>query len=510
GHQDIPFEYLVEQINPSRSLSHSPLFQVMFVLQNVPQEELELSGLRMSMIEPDNRTAKFDLTLSVAEHGDAFVCDWEYCTDLFRPDTITGMAEHFEVLLEGIVNNPDQMLSQLPLLTEAEQQQLQAWNQTETDYPEELTIVDLFEAQVEKTPDNIAVVFEDRQLSYKELNRKANQLAHYLIGLKTGADNGSLIADNSLVGICVERSLEMVIGMLGILKAGSAYVPLDSDYPSSRLQLMLEDSEVQLLLSQSHLLEKLSFIHESGAEVICLDSDWEEIEGYSVQNPIGQSGPENLAYVIYTSGSTGLPKGVMIEHLSLFNHMQWVQNTFPVSVQDKVLQKTPFSFDASVWEFYAPLLIGGTLLLAKPGGHQDPEYLLQTIQQQNITILQLVPSLLKLLIDSPDFQTQIPLSYLFCGGESLSNDLKLKFYKHHQQTRLYNLYGPTENTINTTYWYCDKRISSVAIGCPISNAQMFILDKNHTQTPLGVPGELCIAGAGLARGYLNRPELTAE
>ncbi|MCP4273767.1 MAG: AMP-binding protein, partial [Gammaproteobacteria bacterium] len=174
------------------------------------------------------------------------------------------------------------------------------------------------------------------------------------------------------------------------LKSGSAYVPLDPDYPSSRLQFMLEDSEAPVLLSQSHLLKKLSFIHESGAEVICLDSDWEEIEGYSVQNPIGQSGPDNLAYVIYTSGSTGLPKGVMIEHLSLFNHMQWVQNTFPVSVQDKVLQKTPFSFDASVWEFYAPLLAGGTLFLAKPGGHQDPEYLLQTIQQQNITILQLV------------------------------------------------------------------------------------------------------------------------
>ncbi|MCP4145512.1 MAG: AMP-binding protein, partial [bacterium] len=185
GHQDIPFEYLVEQINPSRSLSHSPLFQVMFALQNAPQEVLELSGLSMSMIEPENRTAKFDLTLSVAEHGDQFVCDWEYCTDLFRPDTITGMTEHFEVLLEGIVNDPDQMLSQLPLLTEAEQQQLQTWNQTETDYPEELTIVDLFEEQVEKTPDNIAVVFEDQQMSYKELNRKANQLAHYLIGLKT-------------------------------------------------------------------------------------------------------------------------------------------------------------------------------------------------------------------------------------------------------------------------------------------------------------------------------------
>ncbi|MCP5005418.1 MAG: AMP-binding protein, partial [Planctomycetes bacterium] len=327
----------------------------MFVLENTPQEALELSGLKMSMIEPENRTAKFDLTLSVAEHGDQFVCDWEYCIDLFLPETITRMTEHFEVLLGGIINTPEQTLSQLPLLTETEQEQLLTWNQTETHYPEDLTIVDLFEAQVEKTPDNIAVVFEKQQLSYRELNRKSNQLAHYLHCTEKETGDRIMITDNDLVGIFIERSSEMVIGLLGILKAGCAYLPLDPDYPRFRLQFMLEDSGVSLLLSQSHLIERLPL---TTTKVVCVDREWQQVEACSDENPVKQSGPEDLAYVIYTSGSTGVPKGAMNLHQGICNRLLWMQDAYQLTVNDNVLQKTPFSFDVSVWEFFWPLLVG--------------------------------------------------------------------------------------------------------------------------------------------------------
>ncbi|MCP4403283.1 MAG: amino acid adenylation domain-containing protein, partial [bacterium] len=505
--QDIPFEYLVEQLNPVRRLSHSPVFQVMFVFQNAPQEALKLSGVTLSFLETEQTTAKFDLTLSVAEQDDVLVCDWEYNTDLFRLETIARMNDHFQVLLEGILKNSEQSLARLPLLTDAEQHQLLAWNQTHTEYPQDKTIVDLFQEQVENTPDNIAVVFEDQQLTYRQLNQKANQLAHYLLSFKNDSERCPPIADRCFVGICVERSLEMVIGVLGILKAGGAYVPLDPEYPQQRLQFMVEDSEIKVLLSQRHLLEQLPI---STAKVICLENEWEQIAAASGENPVRQSGPEHLAYVMYTSGSTGRPKGVMVEHFSLYNQMQWRQSTFTFSAQDKILQKTPFSFDGSIWEFYSPLLAGGTLLMAKPGGHREPEYLLQTIQERRITALEVVPSLLKALVDSSDFHTEIPLRYLFCASEPLSHELKQHFYTYHHHTQLYNLYGPTEATVDATYWLCDKKNSPIAIGRPIANTRIYIVDVNHTPTPPGIPGELCIGGAGLARGYLNRPELTAE
>ncbi|MCP5052954.1 MAG: amino acid adenylation domain-containing protein, partial [bacterium] len=498
SHQDIPFEHLVEQLNPSRSLSHSPLFQVMLALQNAPWEEPGLNGLKMSFPESGNKTAKFDLTLSVAEQDEKFVCDWEYNTDLFRPDTITRMIEHFRVLLEGILPNPEQLIFQLPLLTESEKHQLPAWNQTETDYPKDKTIVDLFREQVEKTPDNIALDFEGESLSYRELAGRANELAHHLATVGVGVE--------TLVAVCLERSGDMVISLWGILKVGAAYVPLDPDYPGSRLQFMLEDSAAPVVLTQSHMLKRLP---ESTAEVVCTDSG--TLSGSSIRPcPECRAMPDNIAYVLYTSGSTGMPKGVMVQHSSLFNHMMWMRDTFNFSVQDKIIQKTPFSFDASVWEFYAPLLTGGILSIAKPGGHKDPQYLAQMIQRYQVTVLQSVPSLLKMLLETQDFQTQIPLRYLFCGGEPLTDELKQDFYKHHRQTRLYNLYGPTEATIDTTSWYCDKNSSSVAIGRPIANTRIYILDTHHNSTPPGVPGELCIAGAGLARGYLNQPELTGE
>ncbi len=508
SNQDIPFEYLVEQINPSRSLSHSPLFQVMFVLQNTPQETLDFTGLKMSMMKPENTTTKFDLTLSVSEQSDQFVCYWEYNTDLFRPDTVTRMAEHFQVLLEWIVKNPEQTLMQFSLLTETDQQQLLAWNQTETNYREDQTIVDLFEAQVEKTPDNVAVVFENHELSYRELNRKSNQLAHYLLSLKCCKNNGILHTDNCLVGICIERSMEMVIGLLAILKAGRAYVPLDPDYPLSRLQFMLEDSSVPVLLSQSPLMERFPV---SRAHVVCLDTEWEQIACYSGENPERQSGPEELAYVIYTSGSTGIPKGAMNLHKGICNRLLWMQDAYKLTVADTVLQKTPFSFDVSVWEFWWPLFVGARLTIAKPGGHKESDYLIKLIEQEQITTIHFVPSMLQVFLQEPAVQDCHSLKRVICSGEALPVELEVRFLTRLPAVELHNLYGPTEAAVDVTYWACqrDNPLNCVPIGVPIANTQIYILDVHHNSAPPGIPGELCIAGKGLARGYLNRPELTA-
>ncbi|AVH63712.1 non-ribosomal peptide synthetase [Nostoc sp. 'Peltigera membranacea cyanobiont' N6] len=377
AHQDLPFEMLVEALQPERDLSYTPLFQVMFVLNNAPKPEIELTGLTVSSLPIESAIAKFDLTLGMENTNNGLVGWWEYNTDLFSRSTIERMTGHFVTLLEAIVANPQERISQLPMLTASEQQELLVeWNDTSVDYPIDKCIHQLFEEQVERTPDAVAVVFENQQLTYHELNCRANQLAHYLRSLGVSAD--------VLVGICVERSLEMVVGLLGILKAGGAYVPLDPEYPQERLSFMLADAQVSVLLTQQHLVEKLP---EHQARVVHLDKDWVAIAKSSQENPIAQVQASNIAYVIYTSGSTGQPKGVMLSHSNLCNHTFWMQATFPLTEKDKVLQKTPFGFDASVWEFYAPLLAGGQLLIAEPGGHTDSAYLLRLIAQQQVTTI---------------------------------------------------------------------------------------------------------------------------
>ncbi|MCW5211362.1 amino acid adenylation domain-containing protein [Desulfobulbus sp. TB] len=407
------------------------------------------------------------------------------------------LAKHFQQLVNAIIQYPDTPLYQLPLLDKQAIQQLQAWNNTATDYPKDLTVVDLFEQQVEKTPNKIAVVFEGQHLTYRVLNHQANQVAHALIERRVQAD--------TLVGICVERSLEMVIGLLGILKAGGAYVPIDPSYPQARIAYMLEDSAVPVLLIQSHLKKQLPELRHA-CVTVCLDDV--DFTAQDTKNPELNRHVEDLAYVIYTSGSTGEPKGVMVGHQALFNHMHWMQCRFAFTTKDKILQKTPFSFDASVWEFYASLLTGGTLVLAKPQGHTDINYLFRLLNQKQITVLQLVPSLLKVMLKENE---AVPnsLRYIFCGGEVFSQEIHRKYYSQIRNTGFYNLYGPTEACIDATCWE-SRQLADISIGQPIANTRIHILDAAHQPRPIGIPGELCITGRGLARGYLNRPKLTAE
>jgi len=500
-YQDLPFEKLVEELHPDRDLSRSPLFQVMFTHQNASERIHELPGLAVSPVEISNETAKFDLSLYTWDELEGLKVRLEYNSDLFDPPTITRMLGHFETLIHGIVSNPEQRISDLPILTSFEKQQLLVeWNSTKRDYPMDQCIHELFEAQVERSPEAVAVIFEEQQLTYRELDVRANQLAHYLIKLGVGPD--------TLVGICIERSLDMVVGLLGVLKAGGAYLPLDPAYPKQRLEFMLEDAAAPLLLTQQRLVEAFS-THD--ARVVCLDKDWEEIAQQSGESAKSEAMPGNLAYVIYTSGSTGQPKGAMNTHRGISNRLRWMQDAYHLTDADRVLQKTPFSFDVSVWEFFWPLITGACLVVALPGGHQDPEYLLKVISEKKITTLHFVPSMLHSFLEAHGIENCDSLKLVICSGEALAFELREKVFAR-LCVRLHNLYGPTEASVDVTSWNCecveDRRI--VPIGRPIANTQIYLLDAYLQPVPIGVPGELYIGGTGLARGYLNRPELTSE
>ncbi|MHC5712338.1 MAG: non-ribosomal peptide synthetase, partial [Nostoc sp.] len=464
-------------------------------------------------LEFDKKTAKFDLTLVMVEIKQGLMGTLEYNTDLFNADSITRMLGHFQTLLEGIVANPEQRISDLPLLPKTEQHQLLVeWNNTQTNYIQnKCCIHELFEAQVERaslTSDAIAVIFEDQHLTYQELNARANQLAHYLRSLGVGPE--------VLVGICMERSLLMVIGLLGILKAGGAYVPLDPTYPKERLAFMLENSQPSMLLTQQHLVESLP---SNRAKVVALDSNWELIAQQRIENPGSNITPDNLAYVIYTSGSTGKPKGAMITHKGICNRLLWMQDAYRLTAADKVLQKTPFSFDVSVWEFFWPLMTGARLVVAKPEGHRDANYLVNLITQQQITTLHFVPSMLQVFLEAENIETCKCLKRVIVSGEALPNQLEKRFFNR-LSAELHNLYGPTEAAVDVTSWAClhqsspeDNSITyenTVPIGHPIANIQIYLLDQYLNPVPVGVIGEVYIGGVGVGRGYLNSPELTAE
>jgi amino acid adenylation domain-containing protein len=501
AHQDLPFEKLIEELRPGRSLSRTPLFQVLFQLRNIPKETVEIQGLRIQEFQSSRESAMVDLYLEIIEQEGGFHCFFSYNTDLFEQATIRRMIGHFQTLLEGIVANPEQRIGKLPLLAEAERRQLLVeWNNTQRDYPKDACVHQLVEAQVERTPDAVAVVFEGEQLTYRELNRRANQWAHYLKNQGVGPE--------VLVGIFVERSLEMIVGLLGILKAGGAYVPLDPAYPKDRLAFMMEDAQVTVLLTQQRLVECLP---EHRAKVVCLDTDGEAFAQENEENPVCGVTADHLAYVIYTSGSTGHPKGVMIPHRGVCNFLFWRQEYFPLSEEDRLLQNTSMSFDDSVWQIFEPLMVGARLILARPSGEQDSAYLIRLICDQSITAACFVPSMLQVFLEEPGVEQCTCLRRVSTGGEVLSPQLQERFFSRFT-SNLYNGYGPTEATVAVTYWTCQRgdHRRVIPIGRPIANTQIYILDRYLNPVPIGVPGELYIGGVGLARGYLQRPELTAE
>jgi amino acid adenylation domain-containing protein len=487
AHQDLPFEQLVEELRPARSHHYNPLFQVAFTIEPLmPISEL---GWTISQLDVHTSTTKFDyFYLELDEKPEEMIGRIEYNTDLFDEATIARMVGHYQTLLEGIVADSKQPVSHLPLLTAQEQQQFAEWNNTQTDFPKDLCIHQLFERQVECTPDAIALVFEGQQLSYRELNCRANQLAHYLISLG--------VKPETLVGICVERSLEMVIGLLGILKAGGAYVPLDPTYPQERLAFMLEDAKIKVLLAQQHL--KTKFVVQMP---ICLDANWQTISKESKENPENIVAPNNLAYIIYTSGSTGQPKGVLIEHHGLCNLAMAQKILFGVQSGSRVLQFSPLSFDASIWEIVMALISGATLCLVKREALVGSS-LLQQLREQKITIVTLPPSVLASLpVEAlPSLQT------IIVAGEYCSAELVARWQS---ERHFFNAYGPTETTVCATIFECTGNQKAL-IGCPISNTQIYILDTSLQKVPIGIPGELHVGGVSLARGYRNRPELRAE
>ncbi|QSV52967.1 MAG: amino acid adenylation domain-containing protein [Dolichospermum sp. UKL201] len=505
-HQHLPFEILVEALQPERDLSHNPLFQVMFILQNAPMSDLDLTGLSVTSLPIENAISKFDLTLSMENTANGLVGVWEYNTDLFDSQTIERMTGHFVTLLVAVVENPQQQISQLPILTTFEQQQLLVeWNNTQAKYPHDKCIHELFEEQVKRTPDAVAVVFEAKQLTYNELNTRANQLAQYLQSLGVGAD--------VLVGICVERSLEMVIGLLGILKAGGAYVPLDPEYPIERLNFMLEDAQVKVLLTQQHLVEKLP---EHQGRVVCLDSDSHLLTQLNQDNLISEMQGHNLGYVIYTSGSTGKPKGVAMTHSALVNLIQWqIQNmTIPHGVT--TLQFAPVSFDVSFQEMFSTWGSGGTLLLISEELRREPSALLSLLEQQAVARL-FVPfvglqQLAEVAVASGSVNTH--LREIITAGEQLQMTPAIcNWLSQLTNCTLHNHYGPSESHVVTTFTL-NRTANSwpllPPIGRPIANTQIYILDQYLQPVPVGVPGELYIAGVCLARDYFHRPELTQQ
>ncbi|MCJ0657078.1 non-ribosomal peptide synthase/polyketide synthase [Pseudomonas aeruginosa] len=503
AHQDLPFERLVEAFKVERSLSHSPLFQVMYNHQPLVAdiEALDsVAGLSFGQLDWKSRTTQFDLSLDTYEKGGRLYAALTYATDLFEARTVERMARHWQNLLRGMLENPQASVDSLPMLDAEERYQLlEGWNATAAEYPLQRGVHRLFEEQVERTPTAPALAFGEERLDYAELNRRANRLAHALIERGVGADR--------LVGVAMERSIEMVVALMAILKAGGAYVPVDPEYPEERQAYMLEDSGVQLLLSQSHLKLPLA----QGVQRIDLDQADAWLENHAENNPGIELNGENLAYVIYTSGSTGKPKGAGNRHSALSNRLCWMQQAYGLGVGDTVLQKTPFSFDVSVWEFFWPLMSGARLVVAAPGDHRDPAKLVALINREGVDTLHFVPSMLQAFLQDEDVVSCTSLKRIVCSGEALPADAQQQVFAKLPQAGLYNLYGPTEAAIDVTHWSCvEEGKDAVPIGRPIANLACYILDGNLEPVPVGVLGELYLAGRGLARGYHQRPGLTAE
>lgn len=501
ANQDLPFETLVRELQPDRTLGQNPIFQVMFVLQNEPIPPLEFGGLKVSHVQVENVTTNFDLTLDIVERDDQYLIKFECNADLFEPETITRMMGHLEMLIAGIIDNPAQRISELAMLTPDERRQLLVeWADTKTEYPADKCVHELFEERVSRTPDAIAVVFEGEQLTYGELNRRANRLANYLRILGVGAD--------TLVGVYMERSAQLVMALLGIIKAGGAYLPLDLSYPKERMAFMLADAHAPLLLTERKLLSGLP---ETEAAIICLDDSAEPLSEFSNQTPANVTTTENLIYVIYTSGSTGSPKGVSVTHRAV-NRLIFNTNYVDVTPADRIAQASNSSFDAATFEIWGALLHGAQLIGIPRNVTLSPKLFAEEIQRQQISIMFLTTALFNQIArDAP--QAFSSMRQLMFGGEAVDPASVREILAHGGPQRLVHVYGPTESTTFATAHLIESvpaAATTIPIGRPISNTQTFVLDTNLSPVPIGVPGELYLGGDGLARDYFNRPELTAE
>jgi len=502
ANQDVPFEMLVDELQPERDMSHTPLFQVMFDLQEEPLKNFHLGSLQFQLLDTETEAAKFDLMLMLLEEDDGLKAIFEYNTDLFTTATIRRMAAHYQILLEGIVASPETPVARLPLLSAEERRLiLQKWNDTTLPYPGGETLHHLFERQVERSPEATAVVYGDEQLTYQELNRRANQLAHHLVQLN--------VKPGSLIGVCLERSVELMVGVLGILKAGCAYLPLDPSYPLERLEFMLVDAHAPVLVSQTGLLTDLP---TEDLTVIYLDTDEEILARQADNNPDIPTGSGEPAYIIYTSGSTGKPKGVLIPHrgaihlATALNQIIYRQYT---GRQLRLSLNAPLSFDASVQQVVM-LIYGHTLYIIPQEVRQDGRALLAYIRRHRLNGLDCVPSQLKLLLSAGllDEQEWAP-EIIMPGGEAI-DAATWQMLAAAPRTEFYNMYGPTECSVDSTIGWVRQSPDQPTIGRPVSNARLYVLDRNLQPVPIGIPGELCIGGAGVGLGYLNRPNLTAE
>jgi amino acid adenylation domain-containing protein/non-ribosomal peptide synthase protein (TIGR01720 family) len=515
-HGDYPFSQLVDRLGVVRDPGRPPLFQVMFAMQKAhllhgeglslfalgePGARMNLGGLELESLVSPQRIAQFDLTLMVAEAGDGLAAGFEYNTDRFGPETIHRMARHFLNLLQSIVSGPAQPVSSLSLLAQPECRRIiEGFNPAPLEFPD-FTLHELFEEQAARKPDAVALIYEERQLSYQELNECANQVAHYLRG--AGVKRGSR------VGLCLERSIESIACMLGILKAGAAYVPLDQKSPNARLAFLLQDAGVEVLLTKNALLQPLP---ESRARYICIESEAAAILCQETGNPSSHTSADDVAYIVYTSGSTGRPKGVAVAHGAAGNHMQWIMRELPLGESGRMLHKHSSSFDASLAEILHPLLSGATVVIAPPGAEHDPGALIQIMRKQQVTAIDVVPAMLKVLIGEDEITKCAGLKLIISGGEALTVELQQTVHERLNWVHVINAYGPTEAAITAAFHRCSpsEKAPAVPIGRPISNTQIYILDQALQPVPIGVAGEIHIGGRGLAHGYLNELSMTAE
>ncbi|HYT50083.1 MAG TPA: amino acid adenylation domain-containing protein, partial [Pyrinomonadaceae bacterium] len=507
-HQDLPFEKLVEELNPERKANRSPLFQVMFSFENMPEPQLTVNGTKFSTIDIESEAAKFDLSLDVSENANGISISFEYATDLFAPTTIERMLAHYQNLLAGIIAEPAVAVADLSLLEDHERDLLLIeWNSGRVDVPKDACIHQLFEAQVAKNPAALAAEFNSEQLTYSELNARANQVAHYL--RKQG------VGPEVLVGISVKRSLDMLAAIFGVLKAGGGYVPLDPNYPRDRIAFMIDDAKLALVITQRHLVNEIPV---GDAKPLCIDSDWEMIARESDANPSVAVDSSNAAFVIYTSGSTGNPKGVAIEHRSLASFAYAANQVYEITPDDRMLQFASLSFDMSAEEIYMSLTNGAAVVLRTDDMISSPQDFTRFCEEKRVSILDLPTAYWHELTDAlADDDLTMPESVrlVIIGGEKASADRFAAWHKTiGDRIRLINTYGPTETTIAVTMWDLnsreDNRSGAIPIGRPIANTPVYVLDKSLRPVPIGVAGELYIGGPGVTRGYLNRPELTDE